>query len=183
MAEERILPISVVDDRPVLTVEQMHEIGNVFAKRVFTDSRVAPKLQASKLRICFEYYDERWGGEETSITIDFSRNPVEFHLGVCDIKPEVTMRMHAYTAHRFFMQKLNMMIAVAKGEIKVKGPLNRAMRMLPSIKPGFDIYRDVLKELGYHELLKYPKDKREKTQEEERETFILPHQAKEEGNA
>lgn len=186
MSEERILPIGKIDDRPVLTVQQMHEIGKVFAERLFTDNRVAPKLTASKLRIRFEYFDELWNGDETQVTADFSTDPVSFFLGHCKVKPEVTMRMHAYTAHVFFMQKLNMMVAVAKGEIKVKGPLHRAMKLLPTIKPGFEIYRKVLTELGYHELLKYPKEKSGKMEQdvltEEPSPSLLPHQAKEEGN-
>lgn len=186
MSDERILPLAKVDDRPVLTVEQMHEIGKVFGQRLFTDSRVAPKLTASKLRIRFEYFDELWGSDETSVTADFSTDPISFYFGTCEVKPEVTMRMHAYTAHRFFMQKLNMMVAVAKGEIKVKGPLHRAMKLLPTIKPGFEIYRKVLLELGFNELLTYPKDKSGKSQEtaaaEESTPSLLPHQAQEEGN-
>ncbi len=190
MSQERLLPVGKVDERPQLTIQQMHEIGKVFGQRLFTDERVAPKLTASKLRIRFEYYDERWGNDETSVTADFSADPIAFYFGPCDVKPEVTMRMHADTAHRFFMQKLNMMIAVAKGEIKVKGPLHRAMKLLPTIKPGFEIYRKVLNELGFHELLKYPRDKKEMLADvseppkvtEQQEPSVLPHQAKEEGN-
>jgi 2-oxoisovalerate dehydrogenase E1 component len=69
--------------------------------------------------------------------------------------------MHADTAHKFWMQKINLMIAITKGEIKVKGPIPAVMRLLPVIKPSFQIYRELLKDLGYYELLAYPPDKKQ----------------------
>lgn len=145
-------------NRPGLTPEQMQTVGKIFGERVFSHPDVKPKLQASKIRIQFQYYEERWqpAGTEVHVTIDCGQEPIALHMGACDVKPEVIMRMHADTAHRFFMQKVNVMIAVAKGEIKVKGPLHRAMRMLPMIKPSYEVYKEVLKEMGLNELLNYP---------------------------
>jgi hypothetical protein len=66
------------------------------------------------------------------------------------------MRMHADTAHRFWMQKLNLMVAITKGDITVKGPIPKVMKLLPLIKPSYPLYRETLKELGFTELLNYP---------------------------
>jgi putative sterol carrier protein len=133
-------------------------IGRRFAERVFSDERIAPRLKKSNIIIKFTYYEDsdRWGGEEPEVTVDTTQDPIKLYTGPCDLKPTVVMRMHADTAHRFWMQKLNLMVAITKGEIKVKGPIPQVMKLLPTIKPSFEIYKEVLKELGFNELLSYP---------------------------
>lgn len=145
-------------DRPFISIEQMYEIGKKFAERIFTHPAIAPRLKESKLIVNFKYYEDpdRWGGKEAEITVDCTSEEIKLYTGPVDIKPTVVMRMHADTAHRFWMQKLNLMIAITKGEIKVKGPIPAVMRLLPVIKPSFQIYRELLQELGYYELLSYP---------------------------
>ena len=145
-------------ERPFITIEQMYQIGRRFAERMFSAPEIVEKLKTSKLVISFKYYEdfERWGVEEPEVTVDLTVEPVQFYTGPCDKKPDVIMRMHADTAHRFWMQKLNLMIAITKGEIKAKGPIPKIMRLFPIIKPSFPLYKETLQEMGYIELLNYP---------------------------
>ena len=149
--------------RPYLSVEQMYAIGEEFSKRIFSDEKIATKLRASKMIIRMEYYDQDYfGDEEPQVTVDLTQDPIKFYTGPCEIKPVVIMRMHSDTAHRFWMQKANLMVAITKGQIKVKGPLPQVMKLLPIIKPSFAIYREVLRDLGHTELLNYPPEKKKK---------------------
>lgn len=159
-------------ERPSITTEQMYQIGRIFAERIFSNQDIAKKLRASNIIVSFKYYEDpdRWGGEEPEVTVDLSVDPIKLYTGPCDKKPDVVMRMHADTAHRFWMQKVNLMVAVTKGEIRVKGSIPKVMKLLPVIKPSFAIYKEVLKELGYTELLNYPPEKRKPEVEEQPQT-------------
>jgi putative sterol carrier protein len=150
-------PSNLSQDRPKLSPETMYQVAEEFSKRVFSIPNVYEKLKASKLIVRMKYFDEeQWKDVEPEVTVDCTGDEVNVVLGESNIKPDVTMYMHADVAHRFWMQKLNIMAAIMKGEIKVHGPMHKAMKLLPTLKPSFEVYKNVLKELGYEELLNYP---------------------------
>ena len=145
-------------DRPDMSPEEMYEVAtNVFMKTV-EDKALAQKLQKSELILKFVYHDEeRWGPDvKPELTIDCSKDPIEITTGPCDIKPMITMTMEAFTAHLFWMKELNLMAAITRGQIKAKGPIPKAMRLLPLLKPLYVNYRVVLKDMGREDLLNFP---------------------------
>lgn len=166
---KRFFPgIPPASERPSITIEKMYEIGNKFAEKVFSIPEIAEKLKASKMILKMEYYDpENWGDDEPQITIDFTQDTIKIYTGLCDINPIVTLRMHADTAHRFWMQKVNLMAAITKKEIQAIGPIPQVMKLLPIIKPAFELYKQTLRELELSELLSYPPEKDEIITKEE----------------
>ena len=83
---------------------------------------------------------------------------MEIITGSCDKKPNVEMSMEAYIAHLFWMQKLQLMSAITRGQMKVKGPIPKLMRLLPLMKPFYANYRLTLEDLGRDDLLAWPAD-------------------------
>ena len=147
-------------ERPLVTVEQMLKVAGSFADKVFNLPAVAPKLKTSGMILKMEYYDpENWGDIEPEVTIDCTKDPIVITLGPCDIEPKATLRMHADIAHRFWMQRISMMVALARRQMVLKGPMAAVMRLLPIIKPSYPSYRETLKELEMFELLAYPAGK------------------------
>ena len=53
-----------------------------------------------------------------------------------DFKPDVTMSLAGDTCHKFWLKKVNMPIALAKRQIKAKGPINKVLKLLPILKPA-----------------------------------------------
>lgn len=147
-------------DRPHITPEEMYDIANRVCERTFTDEELKKKLQKSKLKINFKYTDEeRWGADVVpEITVDCTKDPIDIVMGPCDIKPDIVMTMEAFTAHLFWMQKLSLMSAITRGQIKAKGPIPKAMRLLPVLKPFYANYRVVLEDMGRDDLLNFPPD-------------------------
>lgn len=148
------------EDRPEVTPEQMYEIATKVAERSLNNPDIAKKLRETDLIVRFEYHDEeRWGPDFVAeITVDCTKDPVEIHTGPCDLKPNLEMSMEAFTAHLFWMQKLNLMTALTRKQIKAKGPIQKAMKLLPHLKVFYENYRNVLKELGREDLLAFPPD-------------------------
>ena len=147
-------------DRPNITPEEMYEIARRVCEKTLSDPELSAKLRASNMIINFKYHDvERWGPDVVpEITVDCTKDPIEIHTGPCDIKPVIEMTMEALTAHLFWMQKLQLMPAITRGLIKAKGPIPKAMRLLPLLKPFYANYRETLKELGRDDLLNFPPD-------------------------
>ncbi|MBK5092510.1 MAG: SCP2 sterol-binding domain-containing protein [Actinobacteria bacterium] len=147
-------------DRPDVSPEEMYEIARRVCEKTLSDPEIAPKFQKTKLIVNFKYYDEeRWGPDVVpEITVDCTKDPIDLITGPCDLVPEISMSMEAFTAHLFWMQKLNLMSAITRGLIKAKGPIPKAMKLLPMMKPFYANYRLTLQELGREDLLDFPTD-------------------------
>lgn len=147
-------------DRPDVSPDEMYRIASTVLERAFSDPALVKKFMDSALVIRFTYTDtERWGpGEKADITLDFTCEPFRLVLGPCDIKPVVHMTMETFTAHLFWMKKLTLMPAVSRGLIKARGPIPKAMRLLPALKPIYENYRLALEDLGREDLLAFPPD-------------------------
>ncbi|MFA6451575.1 MAG: hypothetical protein WCX65_19035 [bacterium] len=147
-------------ERPGVSIEQMYSICTTFSEKIFNNPAVGPKLKTAGMVLRMEYYDpENWGEVEPEVTIEFGKDPIEMHTGPCDIEPKAVLRMHSDIAHRFWMQRISMMVALARRQMVAKGPISQVMRLLPIIKPSYPLYKDTLKELGLLELLAYPAEK------------------------
>lgn len=125
--------------------EELYSILESFFNKLKDDPEIGPKVIASGLVIQFQYSEP-----EAILTIDCPNNKVI--AGEYEVKPDVEMSMKADTAHRFWLGKVNLMMALTKREIKAKGPIPKIMKLLPIIKGAYAMYKDYLKEKGYEEL-------------------------------
>jgi putative sterol carrier protein len=62
------------------------------------------------------------------------------------------MTMDADTAHRFWLGKVNVTVALARGQIKAKGPVAKILRLVPLTKPVFPRYKAQLQAAGRGDL-------------------------------
>ena len=74
-------------------------------------------------------------------------------LGPTELEPEVVMTMDADVAHRFWLGKVNVTIAIARGQIRTKGPVAKVLKLVPLVKPVFPRYRAQLEAAGRSDLL------------------------------
>ena len=68
--------------------------------------------------------------------------------GDTDLEPEVVMSMEADTAHRFWLGKVNVTVALARGQMKAKGPVAKILKLVPLTKPIFPRYRGDARGVG-----------------------------------
>jgi putative sterol carrier protein len=96
----------------------------------------------------------RYREPESQITVDIRENEdARVDLGPTDLEPEVIMSMEADTAHRFWLGKVNVTVALARGQIKAKGPVAKILKLVPLVKPVFPRYRAQLEEAGRTDLI------------------------------
>jgi putative sterol carrier protein len=74
-------------------------------------------------------------------------------FGPTDLVPEVVMTMDADTAHRFWLGKINVTVALARGQMHAKGPVAKILKLVPLLKPVYPRYRQLLADAGRDDLL------------------------------
>ncbi len=68
--------------------------------------------------------------------------------GSTDAKADVEMTLSGDTCHKFWLKHISMPVALAKGLIKTKGPLPKVLKLLPLLKPAYEMYPEHAKAHG-----------------------------------
>jgi 2-oxoisovalerate dehydrogenase E1 component len=122
-------------------------LGALFA-RMRDEEAIAEKLLEGNLIVRFTYTDP-----DGQATVDLTKAPIAFVLGESELEPDVEMSQSADTAHLFWLGKVNLPRAIATRNIVARGSVPKALKLLPAVKPAFTIYPEVLRELGYEDLI------------------------------
>ena len=78
---------------------------------------------------------------------------VRVDLGESDLEPEIVMTADADVAHLFWLGRVNVTVALARGQMKAEGPVAKILKLVPLIKPVFPLYRELLEREGRTDLL------------------------------
>ena len=128
--------------------EVYETIGRLLADLV-RDDELMPKFQKADTIVQYVHRDP-----EATITVrlqDGREGQVD--LGETTMEPEVIMTMDADTAHRFWLGRVNVTVALARGQIKAKGPVAKILKLVPLVKPVFPRYRAQLEAQGRSDLV------------------------------
>ena len=123
-------------------------IGRLF-QDVADDETLVPELQRANTIAQFRTRDP-----DSVITVKLlDGEPRQVDLGPTALEPEIVMITEADVAHRFWLGKVNVTVALAKGQIRARGPVAKILRLVPLVKPLFPRYRDRLEAAGRDDLL------------------------------
>jgi putative sterol carrier protein len=123
-------------------------IGKLF-QDLTQDDELAPKFQKANTIVQYQYRNP-----ESQITVKLKEGEDgQVDLGPTDMEPEVVMTMEADTAHKFWLGKVNVTVALARGQIKAKGPVAKILKLVPLVKPVFPRYREMLENAGRQDLM------------------------------
>lgn len=78
---------------------------------------------------------------------------VDYLLGECAIEPDVVFETSSDFCNRFLQGKANIIRALINGQTKAKGKVGKALKLMALIKPVFEIYPRLLREMGWDHLL------------------------------
>jgi putative sterol carrier protein len=123
-------------------------IGRLF-EDLSTDDELAPKFRKANTIVQYQYRNP-----ESQIKvkmIDGEDGLVD--CGETSMDPEVVMTMEADTAHKFWLGKVNVTVALARGQMKAKGPVAKILKLVPLTKPIFPRYRALLEQDGREDLI------------------------------
>jgi putative sterol carrier protein len=123
-------------------------IGRLF-QELAEDPELAPKFKKANTTVQYQLSDPA-----SQITIDMRPDAeIQVDLGPSELEPEVIMSTSADTAHRFWSGQVNLTVALARGEIRAKGPVAKILRLVPLVKPSFARYEQMIREAGREDLL------------------------------
>jgi putative sterol carrier protein len=122
-------------------------IGKLFAD-LADNEELAPKFRKANTIVQYDYREP-----ESTITVRLKEDePGTVDFGETEMEPEVVMSMDADTAHRFWLGQVNVTVALARGQIKAKGPVAKILKLVPLTKPVFPLYKAQLEKSGRSDL-------------------------------
>jgi hypothetical protein len=129
--------------RAKLTEGEFRALLDEVLTDVDADDRAGPVMRATGLRMRFEFPDVRLAlnvaaSEETDHHLDWS-----FGKNV-SWKPKLELRMDSDVANGYLQGKESLAIAIARGQVKVKGSSHVAMLYLPAVRLLVEPYRKVV---------------------------------------
>ena len=123
-------------------------IGTLFQDLV-KDEEMWPKFRRANTIVQYQFRNP-----ESQITVRMRENEdAQVDLGPSDLEPEVLMTMEADTAHKFWLGKVNVTVALARGQMKAKGPVAKILKLVPLVKPVFPRYKAQLEQAGRNDLV------------------------------
>ena len=127
--------------------EVYQHIGKLF-EDLTTDPELSPKFRKANTTVQYQYRNP-----ESQITVRMREDEEpQVDCGETDLDPEVVMTMEADTAHKFWLGKVNVTVALARGQMKAKGPVAKILKLVPLVKPVFPRYRQQLADAGRQDL-------------------------------
>jgi putative sterol carrier protein len=122
--------------------------------KLFVDLADDPEL-SPKFRRADTIVQYRYSNPDSVITVKMKEGQDgQVDFGETTMDPEIVMTMEADTAHKFWLGKVNVTMALAKGQMKAKGPVAKILKLVPLVKPVFPRYQQMLEEAQRDDLLK-----------------------------
>ncbi|MFR9804187.1 sterol carrier protein [Pseudonocardia sp. RS010] len=121
-------------------------LGEVF-RLGLEDPALVEKLRPSGVVLRITYTDP-----DAVLTVDMPNAQIHEGAG-SGPEPDVELFMSADTGNRFWLGKVVLPVALAKGQVRAKGPVAKLLTVLPLAKGLFGPYKAMLGEKGRSDLL------------------------------
>jgi putative sterol carrier protein len=128
--------------------QEVYDVLGTFLHEITKAPDLQAKFASSKTSFLVNQTDP-----DCQILVDCTTDPPRVVTAPEGEAAEIQMFMSSDDGHKFWLGELNAPIALAKKQIKVKGPLSKLMKLLPAVQPAFPRYRAFLEERGYADKL------------------------------
>jgi ubiquinone biosynthesis protein UbiJ len=128
------------------SAEELYKyMGQIFALAFETDE-LNQKLNATGVTLKLNLSDP-----DSVIAVDFGQGVVQYGSDIT-MDVQVDLEMTADIAHRFWLGKVNVPLAIAKRDIKVHGSVQKVLKLAPLMQPLHEKYHQILTDAGLEEL-------------------------------
>ncbi len=134
--------MAVFDDE----AEVYEFLGGIF-RHGMQDPALVEKLQPTGIVLRITYTEP-----DAVLTVDMP-NPAIYEGAGNGPTPNGELIMTADTGNRFWLGKVILPVALAKGQVRAKGPVAKLLTVLPMAKGMFGPYREQLQAAGRRDLL------------------------------
>jgi putative sterol carrier protein len=116
--------------------DNLYEVLGGFWKALYERPDFNSAVKNASIQLKFEI-------SEPAAVLWVGPDGIEF--GEQNMKADVTMQLSGDTCHAFWKKELNLPIALAKRQIKSKGNIAKVMKLLPMLKPAYEMYPEYMK--------------------------------------
>lgn len=138
--------------------EQLQKVFDEFWERAIRVEEVYDKLCKSEITAQFVIHNP-----DVVMTIDFKNVGPDGKRGSLryedELPPDIIVYSSSEIANKFWQGKIRTSVAMAKGEIRMRGSITRGLGLIWKIRPLYDIYTQVLEDLGFSDLIVSQKTK------------------------
>jgi len=127
--------------------EELYKIFGAMIENVKKDQELTNKLVASNLVVALKIPNI-----EGLITMDL-KGGINVTYGATDNKPDVTSIQNDEIFNKFWQGKVNIMLAMTKGQIRVQGAATQMLKLLPTLTPVYKLYAEALKDADRDDLI------------------------------
>jgi hypothetical protein len=123
-------------------------IGKLF-QDIAADAELEPRLRRADTTV-----QQRLRRPDAQLTVRMlaGEEPLQVDLGQTALRPDVVLQMDADTAHRLWLGRINVAVALARGDIRTRGPAASVLRLVPLIEPVSTRYQAQLEGSGREDL-------------------------------
>jgi hypothetical protein len=131
------------------SAEQLYEyLGKAFQDTV-SDEELYARMRRTDMVVQY-----RLRAPESQVTVAMLPDaPGQVDLGPTHLKPTVVVRMDADTAHRFFLGKVNVTLALSRRQMNIDGPVDKILQLIPILQPMYERYETLLNGAGREDLV------------------------------
>ena len=105
------------------------------------DDRIGPLICATKLRLRFVFTDIDL---ELNLASSEDEHRLRWSFGAPPWEPKLTLTMSSAVANRYLLGRESLAIAIARGEVRVRGESRAALLYLPAARLIGEPYRRVV---------------------------------------
>jgi putative sterol carrier protein len=127
--------------------EEVYKVFKIVESKILQDKPLFEKF--SKLDII---YQQQIPNIDATFTIE-CKGAMKVTFGETTLKPDLTGINDDDIFNKFWQGKLNLMIATTKGQVKLKGAVTKAFKLVPVLNPVYKLYVAALKEAGREDLV------------------------------
>jgi len=127
--------------------EELYKVFGLMMDKVMKDKELAGKLSAANLVVGLKVPNI-----DAFITLE-CLDTLRVSFGPPTIDIDVTTVNNDTNFNRFWQGKLNLTVAMSKGEVKAQGAVFKMLKVLPVIDPMYQMFTDSLREAGREDLI------------------------------
>lgn len=123
-------------------------IGKLF-EELKDDAAIQEKMANADTIVQYQYKNPA-----SQITVNMKTGHEQVDCGETEMQPEIVMSMEADIAHDFWLGNVNVTVALARGQMRAKGPVAKILKLVPITKEIFPRYKKLLEDSGRADLIK-----------------------------
>lgn len=127
--------------------EDLYKIFELTLEKMMKDEKLVAALSGTNMVVC-----SKIPNIDATINMEL-KGSIKITFGPSDIKPDVNVINDDEIFNKFWQGKLNLVMAMTKGQVKSTGAVTKMLKVLPKIGPIYKMYVESLREAGREDLI------------------------------